>query len=129
MGAKKHSKDEIIYRILKACKGRGIKITRISWSSNVGFEILPKYLNYLMEYNLIEIVKIEAVLYRTIEKGYKALWYFEEFNELIPGYFPAPSVANSTDLSSRSDSTNSDNNAVRRSRQLVKYRTRLSLLP
>jgi predicted transcriptional regulator len=118
MGAKKRCKDEIIYRILKACKGRGIKITRIARSSNLGFKILPKYINFLVENDLIEVVKIEAVLYKTTEKGYKALWHLEQLNELILGYFPSPSIASSNDLSSRNDSMNCDPNATRRSRQV-----------
>ncbi len=61
MGAQRRCKDEIIYRILKACKGRGLKITKINRSSDVGFEILPKYINLLVENDLIEVVKIEAV--------------------------------------------------------------------
>ena len=80
------SKDEIIYRILKSCKGRGIKITNISGSSKVGFEILPKYINLLVENDLIEVVKIEAVLYKTTKKGIEALWHFEQFRARIPGY-------------------------------------------
>ena len=87
MGAKKRCKDEIIYRILKACKGRGIKITKIAGSSDVGFEILPKYINLLVENDLIEVVKIEAVLYKTTEKGIKALWHLEQLRELMPGMY------------------------------------------
>jgi predicted transcriptional regulator len=71
MGAKKCCKDEIIYKILKACKGRGIKISKIAGSSDLDFKILPKYINLLVENDLIEIVKIEAVLYKTTEKGIK----------------------------------------------------------
>jgi len=84
MGVKKRCKDEIIYRILKACKGRGIKITKIAGSSDVGFEILPKYINLLVENDLIEVVKIEAFLYKTTDKGVEALWYLEQFRALIP---------------------------------------------
>jgi len=84
MGTKKRCKDEIIYKILKVCKGRGIKITKIAGSSNVGFKILPKYINLLVENDLIEVVKIEAVLYKTTEKGIKALWHLEQFRALIP---------------------------------------------
>jgi predicted transcriptional regulator len=86
MGVKKRCKDEIIYRILKACKGRGIKITKITGSSNAGFEILPKYINLLVENDLIEVVKMEAVLYKTTKKGIEALWHFEQLREMIPGY-------------------------------------------
>jgi len=88
MGSKKRCKDEIIFEILKACNGRGIKISKIAGSSNVGFEILPKYINLLVESDLIEVVKIEAVLYETTEKGIKALWHFEQFRALIPGLPP-----------------------------------------
>lgn len=84
MGSQKRCKDEIIYRILKACKGRGIKITKINGLSDVGFEILPKYINLLVENDLIEVVKIEAVLYKTTEKGSKALWHLEQFRAMIP---------------------------------------------
>lgn len=86
MGSKKRDKDEIIFEILRACKGRGIKITKISGSSNVSFEILPKYINLLVKNDLIEVVKIEAVLYKTTDKGIKALWHLEQLRELIPVY-------------------------------------------
>lgn len=69
MGSKRRNRDEIIYRILKACKGRGVKISKIADASNVEFKILSKYINLLIKHDLIEIVKIEAFLYKTTEKG------------------------------------------------------------
>ena len=85
MGSKKRGKDEIIFEILKTCSGRGVKIIKIEGSSNLNFKILPKYINFLVENDLIEVVKIEAVLYKTTEKGTKALWHLEQFRALIPG--------------------------------------------
>jgi predicted transcriptional regulator len=59
------------------------KISKIAGSTNLGFKILPKYINFLVENDLIEVVKIEAVLYKTTKKGIEALWHFEQLRECI----------------------------------------------
>jgi len=86
MGAKKRGKDQIVYEILKICNGRGVIITKIAGTSNLNFRSMPKYINLLVENELVEIVREDATLYRTTQKGTIALRLLEQLRELIPGY-------------------------------------------
>jgi predicted transcriptional regulator len=88
MGTKKRSQEQILFEILKICNGRGVIITKIAGLSNLNFRSLPKYINLLVENDLIEVVSEDAILYKTTQKGIKALWHFEQLKELIPGMCP-----------------------------------------
>lgn len=71
MAPKRRGRDDIIFEILKTCKGRGVKITKIEGSSNLNFKIISKYINFLVENELIEVERVDAILYKTTKKGLK----------------------------------------------------------
>jgi predicted transcriptional regulator len=64
VAAKRRCKDEIIFEILKTCNGRGVKITKIEGSSNLNSRFYRKFINFLVENELIEVVKVDAILYK-----------------------------------------------------------------
>jgi predicted transcriptional regulator len=68
MGAKKRGQDQIIFEILKVCNGRGVIITKIAGLSNLNFRSLPKYINLLVENDLIAVVSEGAILYKTLTR-------------------------------------------------------------
>ena len=100
MRTKKRSQEQILFEILKICNGRSVIITKIAGLSNLNFRSLPKHINLLVENDLLEVVREDALLYKTTQKGVKALWHFEQLKELIPGMFPHDGFEISGDSSS-----------------------------
>ncbi|MEM1575792.1 MAG: winged helix-turn-helix domain-containing protein [Nitrososphaerota archaeon] len=76
---KNRSSIEIIANILEIAKD-GAKKTRIMYLANLSFDQLKKYLNFLIEKNLLEYNPNEKK-YKTTNRGTEFLKMFHEFKE------------------------------------------------
>ena len=76
---KNRSSIEIIANILEIAKD-GAKKTRIMYLANLSFDQLKKYLNFLIDKNLLEYNPIEKK-YKTTNRGSEFLKMFREFKE------------------------------------------------
>jgi len=77
MERKKRSSYDIIYDILVTCKP-GVKKTRLMYNANLSFEVLKKYVDVLVEKQLI--LKKDEKFFVT-EKGMKFLDILRTFRE------------------------------------------------
>lgn len=69
----KRSRDQILAQILALCQGNGASKTRTVYQVNLNFHTVNVYLNLLLEKGLIEAIPGERIIYKTTEKGERAL--------------------------------------------------------
>ncbi|MEM2179060.1 MAG: winged helix-turn-helix domain-containing protein [Candidatus Methanomethylicaceae archaeon] len=77
---KNRNNIEIIANILEISKN-GIKKTRIMYLAYLSFDLLKKYLNFLIDKNLLEYNSIEKK-YKTTNKGMEFLKEYYELKEI-----------------------------------------------
>jgi predicted transcriptional regulator len=69
----KRSRDQITAQILRLCLEDGASKTRIVYQGNLNFKTVKGYLDLLLEKGLLEAIPGEHIMYRTTEKGERAL--------------------------------------------------------
>lgn len=73
---------EIAIVILELARN-GIQKTRLVYRTNFNHTLMQKYLDYLMEKNLIEIVNTSRPVYHTTEQGIELLEQFSKVREVL----------------------------------------------
>ena len=68
----KRSRDQIKAQILALCQ-EGTSKTRIVYQVNLNFKTVKEYLDLLLEKGLLEAIPGGRVMYKTTEKGERAL--------------------------------------------------------
>jgi len=81
---KNRSSIDIIANILEVAK-EGNKKTRIMYLANLSFDQLKKYLNFLIEKDLLEYDSNERK-YKTTDKGLEFLKMLNDFKEIENAY-------------------------------------------
>jgi predicted transcriptional regulator len=81
--SKKRLKDQIIAEILKICNDEGKSKTKLVYASGLNFLSIKPYLAILNKNNLIEIIPGPHPLYKTTQKGNKALFHLNAIEELL----------------------------------------------
>jgi predicted transcriptional regulator len=69
----KRSRDQIKVQILALCQEDGASKTRIVYQVNLNFKTVNGYLDLLLEKGLLEAIPGEHIMYKTTEKGERAL--------------------------------------------------------
>jgi predicted transcriptional regulator len=69
----KRSRDQIIAQILALCQEDGANKTRIVYQVGLNFKTVNGYLDLLLEKNLLEAMPAAYTMYKTTEKGERAL--------------------------------------------------------
>jgi len=69
----KRNRDQINAEILALCQEDATSKTRIVYQTNLNFKTAKEHLDLLLEKGLIEAVPGEHVVYKTTEKGERAL--------------------------------------------------------
>ena len=70
---KKRNRDQIKAQILSLCQGDGAIKTRIVYLVGLNFKTANGHLNLLLERGLLEAIPGENIIYKTTEKGERAL--------------------------------------------------------
>ena len=78
----KRSKDQINAQILALCQGDGVIKTRIVYQVGLNFESIRPYLARLTEKSYLEVVQSDRPIYRTTEKGEKAMRCLTRIEEI-----------------------------------------------
>jgi predicted transcriptional regulator len=73
---------EIAITILELARN-GIQKTRLVYRTNFNHTLMQKYLDYLMEKNLIEIVNASRPVYHTTEQGIELLEQFSRIRKVL----------------------------------------------
>ena len=68
----KRSRDQIKAQILALCQ-EGTSKTRIVYQVNLNFKTVKGFLDLLLENGLLEAIPGEHIMYKTTEKGERAL--------------------------------------------------------
>jgi len=69
----KRNKDQIKSQILALCQEDGANKTRIVYQVGLNFKTVKGYLDLLLEKGLLEAIPGERIMYKTTEKGERAL--------------------------------------------------------
>jgi predicted transcriptional regulator len=69
----KRSRDQIKAQILALCQEDSASKTRIVYQMNLNFKTVNGYLDLLLEKGLLEAIPGEHIMYKTTEKGERAL--------------------------------------------------------
>ena len=69
----KRNKDQIKSQILALCQEDGANKTRIVYQVGLNFKTVKEYLDLLLEKGLLEAIPGEHIIYKTTEKGERAL--------------------------------------------------------
>jgi predicted transcriptional regulator len=69
----KRNRDQIKAEILALCQEDGASKTRIVYQVNLNFKTVREHLDLLIEKGLLEIVPGQHPIYKTTEKGERAL--------------------------------------------------------
>jgi predicted transcriptional regulator len=83
----RRSKLEMYIDILKVLSQRGpLKLTHIMYKANVNCSVLKKYLDFLIQQNLVEerTAGKKRVVYAITQKGITVLKYFRELKTILP---------------------------------------------
>lgn len=64
----RRSRDRIIYEILRICAD-GENITKVVYQANTNFTTIRAYLDMLIKNDLVEVLGVSPVRYKTTEKG------------------------------------------------------------
>jgi predicted transcriptional regulator len=80
--SQKRSKYQIIAQILITCQEGYVNKTKVVYQANLNFGTVVPYLNQLIAKGLLEANADKFPLYRTTEKGEKALECFREIEEI-----------------------------------------------
>jgi predicted transcriptional regulator len=80
----RRSKDKIIADILEICLMPGVAKTRVVYRANLNFKTAASYLGLLTRGELLEAVSGKFAIYKTTEKGKKALKALRAIEEIIP---------------------------------------------
>jgi len=86
----RRSKLEMHIDILKAlARHRPLKLTHIMYKANINCDTLKRYLDFLIQHNLVEEQTLHKkrhrtrVVYAITERGLTALKYFRELNSAL----------------------------------------------
>jgi predicted transcriptional regulator len=82
----KRFKDQILTQILESCNGDGVSKTKVVYSSGLNFKTIVPYLSLLINNGLLEVLDGHLPLYKTTEKGFKALAHLKGLEDLIPEF-------------------------------------------
>jgi len=69
----KRNRDQIKAEILALCQEDGASKTRIVYQVNLNFKTVKGFLDLLLEKALLEAIPGEHIIYKTTEKGERAL--------------------------------------------------------
>ena len=69
----KRNIDQINAQILALCQGDGVSKTKIVYQVNLNFKTAKGYLDLLLEKGLLEAIPGKHIMYKTTEKGERAL--------------------------------------------------------
>ena len=69
----RRSKDQLIAQILITCQGDGASKTRIVYQVNLNFHTAKTYVDLLLKKGLVDAIPGYPVMYKTTDKGEKAL--------------------------------------------------------
>ncbi len=64
----RRSKDRIIFEILRICAD-GENITKVVYQANTNFTTIRAYLDMLIKNDLVEVLEVSPVRYKTTENG------------------------------------------------------------
>ncbi len=78
--------QQVITDILLARQGNGANKTDVVYDSKLNFNSIRPYLKKLSADGLLEVVPGQVPIYRTTEKGLKALEYLKTLGELMPSF-------------------------------------------
>ena len=81
---KRRSKNQIIAQILATCQEESVNKTKVVYQANLNFRTVVPYLDQLITKGFLEASSDKFPLYRTTEKGEKAL---ESLREIEETYF------------------------------------------
>lgn len=70
---RKRSKDQLLAQVLASCQGDGAIKTEIVYQVGLNFRTIMPYLTLLTEKGHIETEKRDLTIYRTTQKGMRAL--------------------------------------------------------
>ena len=78
----KRSKDQINAQILSLCHGDGAIKTKIVYQVGLNFRTILPYLTLLTEKSLLEVIQNDRPIYKTTEKGEKAMRCLTRIEEI-----------------------------------------------
>jgi len=83
-GQKRRGRIEVIASILDVAR-EGASKTRLVYKANLNFNILNKYLNFLLKNGLITKIggNGHPILYKTTEKGREFLIRYKQLSEML----------------------------------------------
>ena len=79
----KRTKNELIVEILEICLEDNKSKTRIVYQANMNFKVASSYLDLLIKNGLIDVIEDKMTLYKTTEKGKKALENLKTISAMI----------------------------------------------
>jgi predicted transcriptional regulator len=78
----KRSKEQIIEKIMRICK-EPAGVTKIVYQCNLNFYTVRIYLEGLTDAGLLDVSETKPILYKTTNKGIKALEHINAFRSLL----------------------------------------------
>ena len=84
-GQKRRGRIEVIASILDIAR-EGASKTRLVYKANLNFNVLNKYLNFLLKNGLITKIDVNThQVYKTTEKGREFLIRYKQLSEILEG--------------------------------------------
>jgi len=80
------TRGQILFKILMTCRMEQNR-SHIAEICGLDEYALKRYLDLLIEKNLIKVYAVRPVLYETTDKGFEALDRLKVINEFMPGWF------------------------------------------
>jgi predicted transcriptional regulator len=82
LNGKRRNAMEITISILEESRN-GINKTRLVYRTNLNFLLIQRYIDFLQEKGLLEVVHTPHQVYRTTQKGNELLQEFVKIKELL----------------------------------------------
>jgi len=82
LSGKRRNAMEITVNILEQARN-GINKTRLVYRTNLNFLLIQRYIDFLIEKNLIEVVNKPQPVYQTTQKGIELLTGFSKIKEIL----------------------------------------------
>lgn len=82
LSGKRRNAMEIAVNVLEEARS-GINKTRLVYRTNLNFLLIQRYVDFLVQKNMIEVVNDPTPIYRTTQKGVELLDEFSKIKDIL----------------------------------------------